>query len=754
MRFYEKSNKSAPSDSDIFVISSGSGTSWADYKVTWAQLKSLIKAINDMTNYYTKSQTYTKSEVDALVGDLVNFEVVQELPTSDISTHTIYLLPKNPGETDNVYEEWINTTGTSAGWEKIGETSVDLSNYYTKSETEAYVKGTGGTYVVSTATFSTLTTTAQTIIGAINEVMAAIPTIDSALSDSSENPVQNKVVKAAVDGKVDKVVGKGLSENDYTTTEKQKLAGIEAGAQVNTPIDSAFSDSSTNPVQNKVVKGALDDKADKTGSYGMLASGSVLKNDTVKSTDTTPFLFRPIPPLSTPYVRERLVGASVAWNQLVNNGDFSNGKTGWVAQNAILTNDGVLTATAQNGFTYRSVPIVNGHAYLAFLDLKLTTATNLVRINPTSMGNWTIYTESTTVRQQISGIKKATESATIELRVADTRPTNWDDIKIYGVMFIDLTLAFGTAIADRIYSMEQAQAGSGIAWIKSYGFLTEDYYAYGSGIQSVCADRKVVTGFNLWDEEWESGGISGIDGTDTTGSDRIRSKNYISIISGCSYYFFYNTKVANPYICEYDANKNFIRRTQQNRNTILTLSSDCAFIRFFLLTSTYEHDICINISDTAKNGIYEPYHKTTILLAKNTHLRGHFVLDSNNNLVCEGDEYTSDGTISNKVGVLENQTGAVGDTITLTGYKTNGWVICDQGILSEIGTISGTTLTLTKALSAATIEYELATPTTTQSTPFQSPQYLFDGGTEEFVDYGVEQETRDVAVPVGHVTEY
>ena len=33
--------------------------------------------------------------------------------------------------------------------------------------------------------------------------------------------------------KVDKVAGKGLSTNDYTTAEKGKLSGIEAGAEVN-----------------------------------------------------------------------------------------------------------------------------------------------------------------------------------------------------------------------------------------------------------------------------------------------------------------------------------------------------------------------------------------------------------------------------------------------------------------------------------------------------------------------------------------
>lgn len=40
-------------------------------------------------------------------------------------------------------------------------------------------------------------------------------------------------VKGLLDGKVDKVTGKGLSTNDYTTAEKNKLAGIAAGAEVN-----------------------------------------------------------------------------------------------------------------------------------------------------------------------------------------------------------------------------------------------------------------------------------------------------------------------------------------------------------------------------------------------------------------------------------------------------------------------------------------------------------------------------------------
>lgn len=40
-------------------------------------------------------------------------------------------------------------------------------------------------------------------------------------------------IKTALSGKVDVVSGKGLSTNDYTSAEKQKLSGIASGAQVN-----------------------------------------------------------------------------------------------------------------------------------------------------------------------------------------------------------------------------------------------------------------------------------------------------------------------------------------------------------------------------------------------------------------------------------------------------------------------------------------------------------------------------------------
>ena len=71
--------------------------------------------------------------------------------------------------------------------------------------------------------------------------------------------------QAVVNNKVDKEDGKGLSTNDYTTTEKNKLAGIAAGAQVNV-IESVKVNGVALPVSEKAVNvtvptGALASKS-------------------------------------------------------------------------------------------------------------------------------------------------------------------------------------------------------------------------------------------------------------------------------------------------------------------------------------------------------------------------------------------------------------------------------------------------------------------------------------------------------------
>lgn len=87
--------------------------------------------------------------------------------------------------------------------------------------------------------------------------------VDTALSSTSTNPVQNKVINSALSGKAGTSVATTNTNGLMSATDKTKLNGIATGAN-KTIVDTTLSDSSTNPVQNKVVKAALDNKADKT----------------------------------------------------------------------------------------------------------------------------------------------------------------------------------------------------------------------------------------------------------------------------------------------------------------------------------------------------------------------------------------------------------------------------------------------------------------------------------------------------------
>lgn len=127
--------------------------------------------------YAALSTTYSKTEVDNLVSAIPKFEIkpVDSLPTTDISNATVYLLKTSETETGNLYTEYIYVNNT---WEKLGTQTMDLTGYYTSTQ------------------------------------------IDTKLGD-----------------KVDKVSGKGLSEADFTSAEKTKLAGISEGAEVNVQAD-------------------------------------------------------------------------------------------------------------------------------------------------------------------------------------------------------------------------------------------------------------------------------------------------------------------------------------------------------------------------------------------------------------------------------------------------------------------------------------------------------------------------------------
>ena len=136
----------------------------------------ITKIVDDLVNYYLKSEVYSKSEVDALVTAIKNsrFESVNTLPTEDIKTNVIYLVPSSDPQASNIKDEYINLDGTTTGWEKIGSTDIDLSGYVTITQ-------------LNTALANYVTSTNLTTILADYATTASVTSVISTKADKVSN---------------------------------------------------------------------------------------------------------------------------------------------------------------------------------------------------------------------------------------------------------------------------------------------------------------------------------------------------------------------------------------------------------------------------------------------------------------------------------------------------------------------------------------------------------------------------------------
>lgn len=105
--------------------------------------------LDEFVNYYTKTQTYSKTEVNNLINALQQFEVVvaNSLPTASASTiKKMYLVPSNNPETANIKDEFITLqSGNTYYWEQIGTTAIDLSDYSTTSQVQTMISTAAAT---------------------------------------------------------------------------------------------------------------------------------------------------------------------------------------------------------------------------------------------------------------------------------------------------------------------------------------------------------------------------------------------------------------------------------------------------------------------------------------------------------------------------------------------------------------------------------------------------------------------------------
>ena len=176
------------------------------------------------------SDYYTKDQIDAIVAalDTLSLEPVEQLPTEDISTTTIYLLET---ATPGTYEQYLYLNNT---WVLLGSTDVDLSNYYNKSQVD------------------TLLLTKQAVL-----------TFDNAPTSGSNNPVKSGGIYTALAGKQDTLTFDNAPTED--SDNPVKSGGVYAALedkQDTLTFDNAPTEDSDNPVKSGGVYAALEDKQD------------------------------------------------------------------------------------------------------------------------------------------------------------------------------------------------------------------------------------------------------------------------------------------------------------------------------------------------------------------------------------------------------------------------------------------------------------------------------------------------------------
>lgn len=200
---------------------------------------------------------------------------------------------------------------------------------------------------------------------------------------------------------------------------------------------------------------------------------------------------------------EKMYGDTVAWNQMVDT-DTNNFRNLNVESSVTSGEIKVLSTSDNTAFKGRVISLTTSHVYLGGCAAKSDGASevgcgfrseNGVNI---TIGVSTLWSVPATYERQLRMAKATADTDTFGIMLRNDTPSGnyglFKDIQVF-----DLTQMFGSTIADHIYSLEQSQAGAGVAWFKKLFPL--DYYPYNAGtLLNVNPAGIKTVGFNAYDK--------------------------------------------------------------------------------------------------------------------------------------------------------------------------------------------------------------------------------------------------------------
>lgn len=173
----------------------------------------ITNAVNNLTNYYKKTETYTQTEIDSLIANIktITAEIVTSLPTASSTTYfntskKIYLVLSN-NDSDDFYNEYITILKDSEYfWEKIGDTKIDLTDYVKNTDYANTSKG--GVVIVNNDDGVGIRE---------NGVLQVVP------ATTAEIDAKTQERKPIVPNTLDYAIEKGLGANSLIWTDTEKL---------------------------------------------------------------------------------------------------------------------------------------------------------------------------------------------------------------------------------------------------------------------------------------------------------------------------------------------------------------------------------------------------------------------------------------------------------------------------------------------------------------------------------------------------
>lgn len=249
--------KKATKDGDGNIITSTYATK--------TELNSCVKSVNNVTPDTNGNVNITVSGGGS--GVTVD-EELSSTSTNPVQNKTIYNALLNKAGTDIFSGFDLNSPSATIRWRSGSQNyGILTASNYSGTALRATQDGAGN---IITETYAKKTDISNA-------------TVDTTLSATSTNAIANKAVYSALSdklGKTDTAVaatvatralqdGNGnvisstyiKSVNNVTPDENGNVAITVSGGGSNITVDAELSATSTNPVQNKVIKGALDDKA-------------------------------------------------------------------------------------------------------------------------------------------------------------------------------------------------------------------------------------------------------------------------------------------------------------------------------------------------------------------------------------------------------------------------------------------------------------------------------------------------------------